>query len=84
MIRLGPRAIKSVFFGYAKNSKAYRSFDLSSNVIVESRDHVEFFENNFNHDSKYDLEPKEILVSNFNIHNTSLLIVIRGHLHICQ
>uniref|UniRef100_A0A2N9IZW8 Reverse transcriptase Ty1/copia-type domain-containing protein n=1 Tax=Fagus sylvatica TaxID=28930 RepID=A0A2N9IZW8_FAGSY len=42
--KLGPRAIKSVFVGYAVNSKAYRLLDLSSNTIVESRD-VEFIEN---------------------------------------
>uniref|UniRef100_A0A2N9EZP4 CCHC-type domain-containing protein n=1 Tax=Fagus sylvatica TaxID=28930 RepID=A0A2N9EZP4_FAGSY len=45
--KLGPRAIKSVFVGYAVNSKAYRMLDLSSNTIVESRD-VEFIENNGN------------------------------------
>lgn len=36
--KLGPRAMKSVFAGYAKNSKAYRLLDLESNVIVESND----------------------------------------------
>ena len=39
--KLGPRAMKSVFVGYAENSKAYRLLDLSSNTVVESRD-VEF------------------------------------------
>ena len=48
--KLGPRGIKSVFVGYAENSKAYRLLDLSSNVIVESRD-VEFIENKFSNDS---------------------------------
>ena len=33
--KLEPRAIKSVFVGYAENSKAYRLLDLDSNVIVE-------------------------------------------------
>ena len=44
--KLGSRGIKSVFIGYAQNSKAYRLLDLESNVIVESI-HVEFFENSF-------------------------------------
>ncbi|KAK3028625.1 hypothetical protein RJ639_038398 [Escallonia herrerae] len=43
------RPCKSVFVGYAGNSKAYRLLDLESNVIVESRD-VEFFENKFSTD----------------------------------
>uniref|UniRef100_A0A2N9GWL4 Uncharacterized protein n=1 Tax=Fagus sylvatica TaxID=28930 RepID=A0A2N9GWL4_FAGSY len=54
--KLGPRAIKSVFVGYAVNSKAYRLLDLSSNTIVESRD-VEFIENKFLNDSQ--IEPKQ-------------------------
>ena len=33
--KLGPRAMKSVFVGYAENSKAYRLLDLSSNTVVE-------------------------------------------------
>jgi hypothetical protein len=49
--KLGPRAIKSVFVGYAVNSKAYRLLDLSSNTIVESRD-VEFIENKLISDSQ--------------------------------
>jgi hypothetical protein len=51
-----------VFVGYAENSKAYRLLDLSSNVIVESRD-VEFIENKFNYDSKYVSEPNQTQVS---------------------
>ena len=35
--------MKSMFVDYAKNSKAYRILDSSSNVIIESRD-VEFIE----------------------------------------
>ena len=31
--KFGPRAIKSVFIGYAVDSKAYRLLDLSSNTI---------------------------------------------------
>ena len=47
--KLGPRAMKSVFVGYAENSKAYRLLDLSSNTVVESRD-VEFIEDKFSKD----------------------------------
>ena len=54
--KLGPRGIKSVFVGYAENSKAYRLLNLDSNVIVESRD-VEFIENKFINDTTTDLEP---------------------------
>jgi hypothetical protein len=63
--KLGPRAIKSVFVGYAENSKAYRLLDLSSNVIVESRD-VEFIENKFNYNSEYVSEPNQTQVSDSN------------------
>ena len=48
--------MKSVFVGYAKNSKAYRLLDLSSNTMVESRD-VEFIEDKFNED------PMDALIS---------------------
>src|SRR3954463_9099001 len=44
--KLGDRAIRSVFVGYAVNSKAYRLLDLDSNIITESRD-VVFFEDRF-------------------------------------
>ena len=47
--KLGPRGIKSIFVGYAQNSKAYRLLDVNSNIIVESRD-VEFFEDKFYND----------------------------------
>ncbi|KAK3040184.1 hypothetical protein RJ639_028434 [Escallonia herrerae] len=50
--KLGPRALKSVFVGYAENSKAYRLLDLKSNVIVEPRD-VEFIEDKFKSDSDF-------------------------------
>nr|GEU87869.1 hypothetical protein [Tanacetum cinerariifolium] len=36
--KLGSRGLKSVFVGYARDSKSYRCLDLDSNVIVESRD----------------------------------------------
>ena len=47
--KLGPRGIRSIFVGYAQNSKAYRFLDLQSNVIVESRD-AELFEDKFSKD----------------------------------
>ena len=47
---LGQRAMKSVFVGYAENSKAYRLLNLISNTMVESRD-VEFIEKKFSKDS---------------------------------
>ena len=50
IIKLGPIAMKSVFMGYAENSKTYRLLDLSSNIVVESRD-VEFIEDKFSKDS---------------------------------
>ena len=58
--KLGPRGIKSVFIGYAQNSKAYRLLNIESNIIVESV-HVEFFENKFLydhivHDSEIDVD----------------------------
>lgn len=49
--KLGPKALRSIFIGYAENSKAYRLLDLESNVVVESSD-VKFFENTFVNDSK--------------------------------
>ena len=49
--KLGPRAVKSEFVGYAENSKTYRLLDLDSNVIVESKD-VKFIEDKFYNDSK--------------------------------
>ena len=42
--------MKSVFVGYAENSKAYRLLDLSFITVVKSRD-VEFIENKFSKDS---------------------------------
>ena len=56
--KLGPRAIKYAFVGYASNSKAYRLLDLESNVIIESRE-VEFFENMSCDDNKL-IEPTNI------------------------
>ena len=55
--KFGPRAIKSVFVGYAVNSNAYKLLDLSFNTIVESRN-VKFIENKFRNDSQ--IEPKQI------------------------
>ena len=56
--KLGPRAMKSVFVGYAENSKAYRLFDLNSNTMVESRD-VKFIEDKFSKDSMDALIPTQ-------------------------
>ena len=56
--KLRPRALKSVFVGYAENSKASRLLNLDSNVIVESTD-VEFIENKFYNDSKTILDPTQ-------------------------
>ncbi|GKB08822.1 retrovirus-related pol polyprotein from transposon TNT 1-94 [Tanacetum coccineum] len=47
--KLEARGIKSVFVGYAKNSKAYRLLDENSGVIIKSKD-VEFFEDKFSKD----------------------------------
>ena len=55
--KLGPRAIRCAFVGYAQNSKAYRLLDLESNVIIESRE-VEFFENMSCDDNKL-IEPTQ-------------------------
>lgn len=58
-VKLGPRALKGIFVGYAENSKAYRILDSSSNVIVETRD-VEFIENKFLGDSHTLGEPTSV------------------------
>ncbi|KAJ9547395.1 hypothetical protein OSB04_019938 [Centaurea solstitialis] len=49
--KLGDRAIKSIFVGYAMNSVAYKFLDNESGVIVESRD-ADFFEDKFLKDSE--------------------------------
>ena len=56
-IKLGSRAMKSVFVGYAKNPKACRLLDLNSNTVVKSRD--VFIENKFNIDSMDGLIPTQ-------------------------
>ena len=65
--KLGPRAINSVFVGYAELLKVYRLLNLIFNVIMESKD-VEFFENKFSHDF---LDSKHSNTSDSNT-NTSL------------
>ncbi|KAF5775122.1 putative RNA-directed DNA polymerase [Helianthus annuus] len=50
-LKLGERAFKSVFIGYASHSKSYRLLDDESGIVVESRD-VEFFENKFSRDDE--------------------------------
>ena len=66
--KLGPRGIKSIFVGYAENSKAYRLLNLDSNTIVESRD-VEFIENKFYND--YSVSGKENDQTHFSNPSTS-------------
>ena len=44
--KLRPRALKSMFIEYAKNSKSYRLLDLESNVIIQSRD-IKFLDTSF-------------------------------------
>nr|GEX54661.1 retrotransposon protein, putative, Ty1-copia subclass [Tanacetum cinerariifolium] len=71
--KLRPRGLKSIFVGYAKDSKSYRCLDLDSNVIVESRD-VDFFENKFRYDSTSTNEivtqiPQDISGPNLNSNN---------------
>nr|GEW13230.1 hypothetical protein [Tanacetum cinerariifolium] len=69
----GPIGLKSIFVGYAKDSKSYRCLDLDSNVIVESRD-VDLFENKFHYDSTSTNEivtqiPQDISGLNLNSNN---------------
>ena len=68
--KLGPRAMKSVFVGYAENSKAYRLLDLESNVIMESRD-VQFLENKTRDDSTNESTSLSGGVNETNIPNRS-------------
>ncbi|KAJ9536248.1 hypothetical protein OSB04_un000581 [Centaurea solstitialis] len=49
--KLGARAIKSIFVGYAINSNGYRLLDKETGVIVESRD-VDFLEDKFSDDAE--------------------------------
>ncbi|KAJ9551062.1 hypothetical protein OSB04_015107 [Centaurea solstitialis] len=49
--KLGDRAIKSIFVGYAVNSPAYRLLDKETGVIVESRG-VDFLEDKFSGDAE--------------------------------
>ena len=59
-----------MFVGYAENSKAYRLLDLSSNIVVKSRD-IEFIEDKFNKDSMDALILTQIQQCDSN-HNTTL------------
>ena len=62
--------MKSVFVGYAENSKAYRLLDLESNVIMESRD-VQFLENKTRDDSTNESTSLSGSVNETNIPNRS-------------
>ena len=68
--KLGPREMKSVFVGYAKNSKTYMLLDLESNVIMESRD-VQFLENKTRDDSTNESTSLSGGVNETNIPNRS-------------
>ena len=76
-VKLGPKALKSVFVGYAENSTTYKILYLSSNIIVESKD-VDFIENKFQNDSHKDTnysnsvdEPTNVQNSNMNLNESS-------------
>ena len=70
--KLGSRAIKCAFVGYANNSKAYRLLDVESNVVIESRE-VEFFENKLYGDNSQSSTPlgENILYENNSQASTS-------------
>ena len=67
--KLVSRSVKSIFVGYAEHSNGYRLLDLSSNVIVKSRD-VEFIEDKFNNDSIENLVPTQIQGNDSNPNTT--------------
>ena len=58
-----------MFVGYAENSKAYRLLDLSSNIVVKSRD-IEFIEDKFNKDFMDAMIPTQTQQSDFNPNTT--------------
>ena len=68
--KLGPRALKSIFVGYAKNSKAYRLLDIDSNVIIESRD-VEFLETSFLGNSNVNQQSEPSIAQDTNMNSSS-------------
>ena len=61
--------MKSMFVGYAENSKAYRLLDLSSNTMVGSKD-VEYIENKFSKDFMDALIPTQTQEDNSNPNTT--------------
>lgn len=65
--KLGLRAIKCTFEGYAANIKAYRLLDLQSNAIIESRE-MEFFEKLLSCDDNSQ-EPTNVVESQVEIHS---------------
>ena len=65
-VKLGPRVLKGVFIGYVENSKVYRILDLSSNLIVESKD-VDFIKNKFQNDSHKVLKDSNLVNEPTNI-----------------
>lgn len=70
--KIGHRAVKDIFIGYASNLKVYCILGFVSNIIVETRD-VDFIENKFYIDSTSNavsmrvLETHEVDISNKNM-----------------
>lgn len=64
--KLRSKANKSIFVGYAENSKAYRLLDLNSNTIVKSSD-VEFIKNKFYNDNTVESNYMLVPVLNLSI-----------------
>jgi VanZ family protein len=75
--KLGPRGLKSVFVGYAQNSKAYRLLDLETNVIVKSI-HVEFIENKFINDSNVQEPTLKVMTPNSMLSEKCKNLEVRG------
>jgi len=75
--KLGPRGLKSVFVGYAQNSKAYRLLDLETNVIVKSI-HVEFIENKFISDSNVQEPTLKVMTPNSMLSEKCKNLEVRG------
>jgi hypothetical protein len=75
--KLGPRGLKSVFVGYAQNSKAYRLLDLETNVIVKSI-HVEFIKNKFISDSNVQEPTLKVMTPNSMLSEKCKNLEVRG------
>jgi VanZ family protein len=75
--KLGLRGLKSVFVGYAQNSKAYRLLDLETNMIVKSI-HVEFIENKFISDSNVQEPTLKVMTLNSMLSEKRKNLEVRG------